>query len=119
MRRMVLGVLAIGQLSGCVAWRAQTGSPQEVLARKPETVIKVTTGDSTKGFTVYDPKIVNDTLSGHPTETAIQRLAVPVATITSVSTRHRHIGKSLLAGIAILGGLAIYGLLQELNGTQP
>lgn len=119
MRRPTLTLLVIAQLSGCVAWRPQTVGPRELLAAKPQEVIKVVTADSAKGFPVYAPRIVGDTLTGHPTETAIQRVAVPVRDITQVSTRYRHVGKSLLAGIAVVGGVLVYGLLQSLNGTQP
>ncbi|MEZ4456474.1 MAG: hypothetical protein R2882_07990 [Gemmatimonadales bacterium] len=119
MRRLVLSAVLVGQLSGCVSWRAQSRSVGEVLAEKPQDVIMVATSDSAKGFRVYQPRIIGDTLTGHPSETAILRLAVPVRDVTQVSTRYRHIGKSLLAGIAIVGGVALYGLLQSLNGTQP
>lgn len=119
MKRFLATVLLASQLSSCVAWRAQQMSPQEVLARKPQSVIRVTTNDDPKGIVVHQPRIVNDTLVGHPTEDAIQRLMIPVGSVTQVSTRYRHVGKSLLAGLAVLGGVAIYGLLQELNGTSP
>lgn len=119
MRRITLALLAVAQLSGCVGWRPQSVGPRELLAAKPQDVIKVATADSTKGIAVYSPRIVGDTLTGHPTETAIQRLAIPVRDITQVSTRYRHVGKSLLAGMAIVGGVLVYGLLQSLNGTQP
>lgn len=119
MTRLVAALLLVAHLNGCVAWRAQQGTTQEVLARKPEQVIKVATNDDPKGILVYQPRIVNDTLLGHPSETAIQRLTIPVRDVTQVSTRYRHIGKTLLATLAVLGGVAIYGLLQELNGTTP
>jgi hypothetical protein len=119
MRRLTLGGLSFLMLTGCVGWRPQGVSPQEVLARKPEEVILVATADSAKGVEVYEPRIIGDTLTGHPTETAIRRLAIPLGQITQVSTRYRHIGKTLLAGIAIAAGVAAYGLLQSLNGTQP
>ena len=118
MRRLFSAILAASALTSCVAWRPQPGvTPQQLLAKKPEDVIKVATHDSTKGFLVYQPKIVGDTLMGHPSETAIFRMAIPVKDITEVSTRYRHVGKTLLASLAIIGGVAIYGLLQSLNST--
>ena len=119
MRRTTLGTLAAGILvtsTGCVAWRPQTAPVAELLASQPQDVIKVATSDSGKGVLVYQPKVQGDTLTGHPSETAIQRLNIPLRNITTVSTRYRHIGKSLLAGIAIVGGILVYGLLQSLNG---
>lgn len=119
MRRTTLGILVAGQLSGCVAWRAQPGTPSQVLAEKPREVIKVATTSEPKGIVVYQPRIVNDTLTGHPTSTAIQRLTIPVRDVTQVSTRYKHVGKTFIAGVAILGGVLLYGLLQSLNGTTP
>lgn len=122
MRRITLGLLVVSTAvssTGCVAWRPTATPVAQLLADRPQDVIRVATPDSAKGQLVYQPKIINDTLTGHPSEMAIQRLAIPVKDITQVSTRYRHLGKSLLAGIAIVGGVAVYGLLQSLNGTQP
>src|SRR5690606_3229551 len=57
MRRITLALLAVAQLSGCVGWRPQSVGPRELLATKPQDVIKVATADSTKGITVYSPRI--------------------------------------------------------------
>ncbi|MHB1327026.1 MAG: hypothetical protein ACYC2K_02380 [Gemmatimonadales bacterium] len=116
MRRATAGLLIAGTLSGCTGWRAQNVPVTDVMARNPE-VIRVSTADSS-GIVVFSPKIQNDTLTGFPTDLAIQRVNVPVRDITAVSTPYKHIGKTLLAGIAILGGIAVYGLLQTLNGVQ-
>lgn len=118
-RQLALGILTAGLLTsatGCVAWHPQAAGTQAVLAAKPQDVIRVRTAYE-PNMLVYQPRIVSDTLTGHPTETAIQRLAIPIRDITEVSTRYRHIGKSLLAGIAIVSGAAVYSLLQGLNGT--
>jgi hypothetical protein len=119
MRRTTLAVLTVAHLSGCVAWRPQNVGPRELLAANPQEVIRVATADSAKGIVVYQPRIVGDTLTGHPTETAILRLAIPVRDVTQVSTRYRHLGKTMIAGMAIVGGVLVYGLLQSLNGTTP
>lgn len=119
MRRITAGTLAACTLvtsTGCVAWRPQSTPTAQLLAANPQDVIKVATADTGKGFLVYQPRVQGDTLTGHPTEAAIQRMAIPLASIRQVSTRYHHIGKSLLAGIAIIGGIAVYGLLQSLNG---
>lgn len=120
-RRLALGVLVAGFVTsgtGCVAWHPQSVGTQALLAADPQDVIRVRTAYEPM-MLVYRPKIVSDTLTGHPSETAIQRLAIPVRDITEVSTRYRHIGKSVLAGIAIVGGVLVYGLLQSLNGSTP
>lgn len=119
MRRATLGILALSTTissTGCVAWRPTSTPAAQLLAERPQNVIKVATSDSAKGQLVYQPRVVGDTLTGHPTETAIQRLAIPLKDISQVSTQYHHMGKTLLAGIAIVGGVLLYGLLQSLNG---
>jgi hypothetical protein len=117
MKRTVTTVLLLATTltaSGCVSWRRQNASPAEVLADPKVEVVRVITSNQTPVI-VYQPRIVNDTLSGLPTEMAIQRVHIAVSDIAEVATRYRHIGKTLLAGIAIIGGVAVYGLLQSLN----
>ena len=120
-RRLTLGFLVTSLVApgtGCVSWHPQSVGTQALLAAEPRDVIRVRTAYE-PNMLVYRPRIVSDTLTGHPSETAIQRLAIPVRDITEVSTRYRHIGKSLLAGIAVVGGVLVYGLLQSLNGSTP
>lgn len=116
MQRTTASLLIVGMLSGCAGWRAQNAPVTEVVARNPDAV-RVSTADSS-GIVVFSPRIQNDTLTGFPTDLAIQRVTVPVSEITGVATRYKHIGKTLLAGIAIVGGIAVYGLLQSLNGVR-
>jgi hypothetical protein len=119
MKRIGLRLLLTTHLvsaTGCVGWRRQDVPPAQLLSDPDVRVVRVTRSDSSR-VVLYQPRIVNDTLHGLPTELAIQRINIPMADITEVATRYRHLGKSLLAGIAIIGGVAIYGLLQELN--QP
>lgn len=117
MKRTVTTVLLLATTvtaSGCVGWRRQNMSPAEVLADPKVEVIRVVTSNQTPVI-VYQPRVVNDTLSGLPTEMAVQRVNIAVSDIAEVATRYRHIGKTLLAGIAIIGGVAVYALLQSLN----
>ncbi len=111
---MMMIVLTAAGTGGCVAWRRQEVTPQKLLEDPEVQVIRVTRRDRSTQV-VYQPRIANDTLSGLPTEMAVQRITVPVADITEVATRYKHVGKTLLAGIAIIGGVAVYGLLQSLN----
>lgn len=116
-RQWTASLLASGLLmsaTGCVAWHPQSVGTEPLLAASPQEVIRVRTAYE-PNMLVYSPRIVADTLTGHPSPTAIQRLAIPVRDITEVSTRYRHIGKSLLAGIAIVSGVVVYSLLQGLN----
>ena len=120
MRRTTLGTLAACALlvtaTGCVAWRPQSVPAAQLLAANPQDVLKVTTADAGKDILVYQPQVRGDSLTGHPSEAAIQRVTIALTDIRQVSTRYRHLGKSLLAGIVIVGGILVYGLLQSLNG---
>jgi hypothetical protein len=121
MRRLGLGGLTVimGIAStGCVAWKVRE-VPAAQLAADPKTdVIRVTQRDSVVLF-VYQPKMVGDTLTGHPSPTAIQRVSIPTKDIREVATRYHHIGKTLLAALAVAGGIGVYALLQSLNSGQP
>lgn len=117
MRRIWVGTMLVTttvSASGCVAWRRQDVTPAQLVADPEVQVIRVTRSDRSTQI-VYQPRIDHDTLSGLPTELAVQRVHIPVAEITEVATRYKHVGKTLLAGIAIVGGVALYGLLQSLN----
>lgn len=119
MRRTTLGTLAactLLALAGCVAWRPESTPAAQLLATSPQDVIRVTTADAGKLILVYQPQVRGDSLTGHPTGAAIQRVTIALSDIRQVSTRYRHLGKSLLAAIVIVGGILVYGLLQSLNG---
>jgi hypothetical protein len=107
---------ATAGVAGCGGWRRQAVSPVDVLADPGIQVIQVTRGDSSL-VEVHQPRIVGDTLTGLASERAIQRVSIPVADITAVATRRTDFGKTLLAGVAIVGGVAAYALLQSLNTT--
>ncbi len=121
MRRLVLGGLAVTMgvsSTGCVAWRTQDVPAAQLAADPKVDVIKVTQRDSVVLY-VYQPKMAGDTLTGHPTPTAIQRVSIPTKDIRDVATKYHHIGKTLLAALAIAGGVGLYALLQSLNGSTP
>ena len=120
MRRLVWSGLtvAIGVSStGCVGWKTRDGPPAQLAADPKVDVIKVTQRDSVVLY-VYSPKMVGDTLTGHPSPTAIQRVAIPSNQIRDVATRYHPLGKTFLAALAIIGGIGVYALLQSLNTNQ-
>jgi hypothetical protein len=120
MIRLARGALAVTMgisATGCTAWRPQSVPPAQLVADPKVEVLRVINKDSTTFF-VYQPKMAGDTLTGHPSPTAIQRIAIPSSDITQVATRYKHIGKTLLAALAIGGGIVVYALLQSLN-SQP
>jgi hypothetical protein len=110
-----MGFLAAAT-SGCQAWRVESVSPREVLSRPEVTAVRVTTTDTLRAaIEIYDPVLVGDSISGHPTQRAVARVFVPVRNVRTIATRRRHLGKTLLFGLGIAGGVAVYALLQELN----
>lgn len=121
MMRRTLGVLLaalVASTSGCGAWRVQTGPTAELLAKKPLQTIRIVTVDSI-AVTLHQARIVGDSVTGHPTPNAVERRTIHLRDIGTVATKHANIGKSLFAVVAIVGGVAVYGLLQSLNGAQP
>jgi hypothetical protein len=119
MARRTLGVLfglAAFALSGCSAWRVESTPTAQLLAEKPLQTIRVTTVDSID-VTLHQPRVVGDSVTGHPTATAVERRTIHLRDIAAVATKHPDIGKSLFAAAAIVGGVVVYGLLQSLNST--
>jgi hypothetical protein len=117
-RRIALTIAVTMQLSGCVAWRRQEVAPKKLILETNPEVVQVIRRDSSKTL-VYQPKIISDSLlTGHPSALAIERLVIPLNDITAVATRYKHMGKTLIAGLAVLGGVAVYALLQSLNSTS-
>ena len=120
MRRLVLSGLTVAMgvsSTGCVAWKTRDVPVAQLAADPKIDVIRVTQRDSVVLF-VYQPKMVGDTLTGHPSPSAIQRVAIANKDIKLVATRYHHLGKTLLAVLAVAGGVGIYALLQSLNSQQ-
>jgi hypothetical protein len=64
---------------------------------------------------IFDPVLVGDSIRGIPSARAIQRITVPLSDVRQIQSRRTSMGKTLLMVLAIGGGVAVYGLLQELN----
>ena len=114
-----LGVVALVALSsvGCLGWRTTAVSPRELLATKGVSAVRVTRADKSK-VEIYNPMLAGDSIIGHPTQRAIARLVFPLSQVQTIATRQTSIGRTLLIGLGILGGVAAYGLLQTLNQGQ-
>jgi hypothetical protein len=119
MGRKTLGVLLASQVvgaSGCTGWRVQSIPTGQLLAEKPLQTIRIVTIDSIP-VTLHQPRIVGDSVTGHPTPNAVERRTIHLRDIRTVATKYTDIGKTLFAAAAILGGVVLYGLLQSLNST--
>jgi hypothetical protein len=112
---MAMGWLTLG-VSGCMTWRVESVPPREVVSRPGVNAVRLTTADSADSkIEVYDPTLVGDSISGHPTKLAVARIYVPLSHVRTISTQHKSIGKTALLVLAVAGGVGIYALLQELN----
>jgi len=103
--------------TGCAGWRVESASPREVLRNPDVHAVRIIKPDRTK-VEIYDPAIQGDSITGHPTQRAVARMMLPLSSVQTIATRHTSIGKTLLAGLAIAGGVAAYALLMSLNQTQ-
>lgn len=103
-------------LSGCTAWRVESVPPREVLKNPDVHAVRITSRDSAKTkIEVYDPAIVGDSITGHPTKLAVARIYVPLSHVQAIATQHKSIGKTALLVLGVGGAVALYALLQSLN----
>jgi hypothetical protein len=94
------------QATGCLSWKRQTVSPDQVLARNP-TQVRVRLGNGGR-LVVAQPTIIGDSLIGAragtvPPNAAPPRLAVALADIQSLEVQRVNGGKTalLIAGLGI------------------
>lgn len=115
--RVAMGAWWTLAASGCLAWKVESASPREVLRRPEVTAVRIERSDSER-VEIYDPTLVGDTISGHPTKLAVARIQVPLSNVRSIATPHKSIGKTALLVLGIGGVITVYALLQELNQGQ-
>jgi len=116
-RWALVGSMLVGA-AGCMTWRVESVTPREVLSRPEITAVRITTTDTLRAaIEIYDPVLAGDSISGHPTQRAVARVYVPLRNVRTIATRRKNLGKTLLFGLGIAGGVVVYALLQELN--QP
>ena len=113
-RRLALASFVALSASGCLAWRVQPVAPRELLKDRSIDAVRVTRADKSK-VEIYNPQIVGDSIVGHPTDRAIARLVLSLSQVETIATRYKSLGKTLLAGLAIIGAVSVYALLQSLN----
>ena len=61
-------ILMAGQISGCTAWRLETVSPAEVIARDKPSAVRVQYADEQQEV-LYQPEVRGDSLSGGMSQT--------------------------------------------------
>lgn len=92
-------VLLLAYVPACQSWRTETVTPQAVIEAKHPDQVRVVRGDGTKQV-LHQPAVVADTLRGTAREPAVS-----LSDVQAVETRHGDTGKSLLLGVAIVGGV--------------
>ena len=118
-RVAIAGWMALAA-SGCVStWRVESVPPREVVQRPGVEAVRITSIDSagTK-VEIYDPVLVGDSITGHPTKTAVARIYVPLSHVKTIATQHHSVGKTALVFVGVGAAVAVYGLLQTLNQGQ-
>jgi PBP1b-binding outer membrane lipoprotein LpoB len=100
--------------TGCVGWRVESAPPAEVVRNPDVHAVRVIKRDKSK-VEIYDPSLQGDSIVGHPTDRAIAKLVMPISQVQTIATRHTSFGKTVLAVLAIGGGVAVYAALQSLN----
>jgi hypothetical protein len=111
---LVMMVLALSA-GGCVGWKTESVPPQQLLRNGHEIpAVRVIRQNNAK-VEIFDPVLAGDSIRGIPTARAIQRITVPLSDVRQIQSRRTSMGKTLLMVLAIGGGVAVYGLLQELN----
>ena len=119
-RRVAVATWMTLATTGCVSsWRLESVPPREVVQRPGVEAVRITSIDSagTK-VEIYDPTLVGDSISGHPTKTAVARIYVPLSHVKTIATQHHSVGKTALVIVGVGAAVAVYGLLQTLNQGQ-
>lgn len=122
MRRNVFrrcsGVLLMAAwLSGCITWRAQDVTPQQFITEQRPDKVQLMLSDSNV-VQLEGPRILRDSVIGDQNiGNTNRRVAVPLGDVVAVRTGRVSIGKTLLAGLGIAGGVALMVVLAG-NGQQ-
>lgn len=118
-RRSVATGVLLGSLllAGCAGWHTESVAPRELLKDKRVPAVRVTRADKSK-VEIWGPALVGDSIVGHPTELAIARVVMPLSEVQSIATRRTSLKKTLLISLGVIGAVAVYGLLMELNQVQ-
>ena len=111
-------ILMAGQIGGCTAWRLETVSPAEVIARDKPSVVRVQYADE-QHEVLYQPEVRGDSLlgRGEPDARAADR-AVALADVTRIATRHVSGGRTTGLVLGIVGVGAVVGSLIAIGNMQ-
>lgn len=105
-------------VAGCKGWHVEPMPPAELVEQRKPEVVRIDRSSDSSRVVMYSPTVVRDSLRGLPTELAIRAITIPIGDIKAIAVRQFSLGKTLLLGLAIAGGVLAYELLQSLN-TGP
>ena len=102
-------------LSACVTWTPQPVEPQRYITESQPSKVQLLMTDSTV-LRMRDPRILRDSVIGdQDVGNTNRRVAVLLADVTQVQTSRISIGKTTLAGLAIVGGVVALMVLADAN----
>src|SRR6266581_4671742 len=105
-------MLMAGQIGGCTAWRLETVSPAEVIAREKPRVVRVQYADE-------QHEVRGDSLLGRSEPDARQAdRAMALADVTSIATRHVSGGRTTGLVLGLVGVGAVVGSLIAIGNMQ-
>ena len=111
-------ILMAGQMAGCTAWRLETVSPAEVIAREQPSVVRVQYADE-QHEVLYQPEVRGGSLLGRSASDARQAdRTVALADVTSVATRHVSGGRTTGLVLGLVGIGAVVGSLIAIANMQ-
>ena len=113
-------ILMAGQISGCTAWRLETVSPAEVIARDKPSAVRVQYADEQQEV-LYQPEVRGDSMSGrHEPDAREADRTVALADVTSVATRHVSGGRTTGLVLGLVGiGAVVGSLIAIANMSLP
>src|SRR5256885_10543965 len=98
-------ILVAGQIGGCTAWRLETVSPAEVIAREKPSVVRVQYEDE-QHEVLYQPEVRGDSLLGRSEQGGRQAArTVALPDVTRIATLHARGGRTtgLVLGLVAVG----------------
>src|SRR2546430_15531539 len=111
-------ILMAGQIGGCTAWRPETVSPAEVVAREKPSVVRVQYEDE-QHEVLYQPEVRGDSLLGRSEPDARQaHRAMALADRTSIATRHVSGGRTTGLVLGLVGIGAVVGFVIAIDNMD-
>lgn len=115
--RLPTTLVIVCVLTGCTSWRAQSITPQRVIADRHPTAAWVTRGNR-PSVLLERPEIRRDSIVGWEPSAGI--VAIPLAEVTRISIREPDGGKTagLIISITVAVGVGLYFvILSALSGS--